>query len=213
MRKFLFLERPRPSPETARTAGSCDSAVGHMTPAVSPAPRPSVVPVPKIRPKAVQKPSVGQGLCPVPREGTQPLTGRYTGGFGGQSHRLLAWKRQWRNPRGRTPETAVYFCLLLLGEGTLLLREIAPLFITEKEHHRIFIHGVIMTFVVPVDDVPLCFHGAPGGEHRGVLDETVKHLHQHCLHLPFSPARPGALLPSAAPVPGRPPGTAARSTG
>ena len=30
MRKFLFLERPHPSPETARTAGSCVSAEGHI---------------------------------------------------------------------------------------------------------------------------------------------------------------------------------------
>ena len=77
-------------------------------------------------------------------------------------------------------KTAVYFRFLLFREGPLLLREIAPLFITEKKHHRIFIHGVVMAFVVPVDDVPLCFHGAPGGEHRGALDETVKHSHQHC---------------------------------
>ena len=54
MRKFLFLERPRPSPETARTAGSCVSAEGHMTPAVSPALRPPVAPVPKSGPKSGQ---------------------------------------------------------------------------------------------------------------------------------------------------------------
>ena len=40
MGKFLFLERPRLSPETARTAGSCGPAEGHRTPAVSPAPLP-----------------------------------------------------------------------------------------------------------------------------------------------------------------------------
>lgn len=54
MRKFLFLERPHPSPETARTAGSCVSAEGHMTPAVSPALRSPVAPVPKPCPKSGQ---------------------------------------------------------------------------------------------------------------------------------------------------------------
>ena len=54
MRKFLFLERPRPSPETARTAGSCVSAEGHMTPAVSPALRLPVAIVLKSGPKSGQ---------------------------------------------------------------------------------------------------------------------------------------------------------------
>lgn len=51
MRKYSFLERPRPSLETARTAGSCVSAEGHMTPAVSPAPRRRKLHIPRFRPE------------------------------------------------------------------------------------------------------------------------------------------------------------------
>ena len=56
MRKFSFLERPRSSPETARTAGSCGSAEGHMTPAVSPALRPPRAPRPEALPEIGSNP-------------------------------------------------------------------------------------------------------------------------------------------------------------
>ena len=74
MRKFSFLERPRPSPETARTAGSCVSAEGHMTPAVSPAFSFVLRRALKIGPNLPRKPQAWQELYPVPKEGTQRLT-------------------------------------------------------------------------------------------------------------------------------------------
>ena len=73
MRKFLFLERPRSSPETARTAGSCGSAVGHTTPAVSPAPLPQTALRSSSGPAAAQirfEILDGQGSCSGPNAGT-----------------------------------------------------------------------------------------------------------------------------------------------
>ena len=82
MGKNLFLERPRPPPETARTAGSCGPAEGHMTPAVSPAPLPQTALRSSLGPAAAQIRFVisgGQGLCLAPKEGTQLLTTGHKG--------------------------------------------------------------------------------------------------------------------------------------
>ena len=73
MRKFLFLERPLPFPETARTAGSCGSAEGHMTPAVSPAPLPQTALRSSSGSSAAQirfEILGGQGSCSGPNAGT-----------------------------------------------------------------------------------------------------------------------------------------------
>lgn len=91
-------------------------------------------------------------------------------------------------------KTAVYFCFLLFRKSPLLLSEIAALFITEKQHHCTFIHSIIMTFIVSIDDVPLCFYCAPGGKHRRMLNQAVKNSHQHSLNLPFSPAHPCGVM-------------------
>ncbi len=82
MGKILFSERPRPPPETARTAGSCGSAEGHMTPAVSPAffhICPALFLQARQRPKSALKASDVEGTIPVSKEGTQRLTAGYEG--------------------------------------------------------------------------------------------------------------------------------------
>ena len=88
-----------------------------------------------------------------------------------------------------------------------------PLFITEKKGHRAFIHGVGVACVLLGYDVLSVFHG--GHAAAQVCSSLLSMPLSVCISIlprSFSPVRPGASLPSAAPPPGRPHRAAAHRT-
>ena len=200
MRKFWFLERPRPSPETARTAGSCVSAEGHMTPAVSPALRPPAASLPKPCPKSgqirLENPRWGRDSA-LPRrrahsasqaaaKGDSPAAGdgalrqEYPEVFRRARHQMLAHHlAALKQPECGDLIAEFKFRTALFRKGSLLIREVAAVLITEEQCHGVFVYGLTMTGVPLADDVLSLVHHSHGAQVGVFLNDTAQFLHQH----------------------------------
>ena len=200
MRKFLFLERPRPSPETARTAGSCVSAEGHMTPAVSPALRPPVAPVPKSGPKSgqirLESPRWGRDSA-LPRRRAHSASQAAAKGdssaagdgalrqenpevFRRTGHQMLAYHLAALKQSVHSNLIAEFkFRTALFRKCSLLIREVAAVLIAEEQCHSIFVDGLTMTGVPLADDVLSLVRHSHGAQVGIFLKDAAQFLHQH----------------------------------
>ena len=200
MRKFWFLERPRPFPATARTAGSCDTAVGHMTPAVSPALRPPAAPVPKPGPKSgqirLESPRWGRDSTLPPRRAHSASQAAAKGDssaagdsalrlenpevFRRAGHQMLAHHlAALKQPECGDLIAEFKFRTALFRKCSLLIREAAAVLVAEEQCYGIFVDGFTMTGVPLADDVLPLIHYSHGAQVGIFLNDAAQFLHQH----------------------------------